>query len=205
MAASIRQSRFHDLLALLPGLWHRHNCLVEKQFAVGSLKCSRVSRWANHTITRQQSYDSKIYRIFIVALHLHCSFQCLLIAVAEKYVWKTYTHTDKHTTTIVLLGLCPPRQTLSWLVLASTMTSDWECVSGLTVLELLGLVHIIKPRPTSLCFHPNNTRYPPTCTRLWILPTFKHLQHSQLAKRLMPKHHPSGLSHQQDRRHFWQW
>ena len=37
MVASIRQYRFHVSLMLLLGLWHRCNCLVEKQSAVGSL------------------------------------------------------------------------------------------------------------------------------------------------------------------------
>ena len=34
---SIRQPRFRISLLLLPDLWHRCNCLVEKQSAVGSL------------------------------------------------------------------------------------------------------------------------------------------------------------------------
>ena len=37
MLASIQQSHFHVSLVLLPGLWHRRNCLVKKQSAVGSL------------------------------------------------------------------------------------------------------------------------------------------------------------------------
>ena len=37
MVANIRWSHFCVSLVLLPGLWHRRNCLVEKQFVVGSL------------------------------------------------------------------------------------------------------------------------------------------------------------------------
>ena len=37
IVASIQRSLFRVSLDLLPGLWHRHNCLVEKQSAVGSL------------------------------------------------------------------------------------------------------------------------------------------------------------------------
>ena len=37
MVASIQLSRFCVSLVLLPGLWYRCNCLVEKQSAVDSL------------------------------------------------------------------------------------------------------------------------------------------------------------------------
>ena len=42
VAASLRRSRFLVSLVLLPGLWHRRNCLVEKQSAVDSLVFTRL-------------------------------------------------------------------------------------------------------------------------------------------------------------------
>ena len=71
-----------------------------------TLEClQRASRWANHAITRQQSTDSKIYRIVIqdiVALHLLCSFQHLVFSCCREMRMKdlkTHTHTHRHTHT----------------------------------------------------------------------------------------------------------
>ena len=66
-------------------------------------RSQRASRWANHAITRQQSIDSKIYRIVIqdiVALHLLCSFQHLVFSRCGEMRVKdihTQTHIQTHT------------------------------------------------------------------------------------------------------------
>ena len=71
--------------------------------------------------SRQQSIDSKIYRIMledIVVLHLHCSFLVLSFQPLQKDIHKRHTQTQTHrqthtTTTIMPLGFHSQRHSCS--------------------------------------------------------------------------------------------
>ena len=112
MAASFQQSRCHVFTRVAAWSVAQTQLSSWKVVRGGQFglrltleRSQRASRWANHTITRQQSIDYKIYRIEIqdiVALHLLCSFQRLVFSRCREMRAKdihTHRHTHTHTTT----------------------------------------------------------------------------------------------------------
>ena len=83
MAASLWQSHFVFSLVLLPGLWHRRDCLIEKQPTVKRLvfawvwisryrhQGEQITLWLKNNVLNQKSetISFKIYFHVVTALH----------------------------------------------------------------------------------------------------------------------------------------
>ena len=76
---------FVSSVMLLPGLWHRCDCLVEKQLTrCGEFSLlltvdlsQRASRWTNHAVTRKQSRKSEIWDYIRFEIFSCCAYIAL--------------------------------------------------------------------------------------------------------------------------------